>query len=369
MIPPVEQNPVKPATLANRVPIRNVWHMLVYAWKELRLLNRWQVDVESAPTLDGLFAKILGSLVRERMRIGLGRNYTSTNQLLHGLRGRVDFDKSLKRLAFQNGLAFCNFQIFSANVLKNQIIRSTLHSLSQRGDFGSDRKVASLVRHQLRRLVRDLDHIDLIGLKPDVVRRQELQRDDHDYRLMLAICHIIVQRQMPTESTGNRKLYGMDRDQDFLWKLFETFVANFFKLRLTDWAVVTHKTMYWPTEGETEFMPVMKPDIVMKHKPTGQLVVLDTKFTSHILTIGQHGNSTFSRDHLFQIYAYLRSQEEKSGDHQSATGLLLYPSAHYHLSESIRIQGHIVRWETVDLTRPWQQIEAALIQLGDSLAN
>ena len=363
----VEQEPVKPATLANGVPIRNVWHMLVYAWRELRLLNRWQVDVESAPTLDGLFAKILSNLVRERMRIGLGRNYTSASQLLHGLRGRVDFDKSLKRLAFQNGLAFCRFQIFSANVLKNQIIRSTLHNLSQRGDFGSDQKDASLLRHQLRRLVRDLDNIDLIEVKRDAVRRQELERDDHDYRLMLAICHIILQNQMPTEVAGTRKLYGVDRDWKFLWQLFETFIANFFQLRMTDWTVLTQKTMYWPTDGGTDFLPVMKPDIVMRYKPSGQLVVLDTKFSRHILTTGQFGNATLNRDHLFQIYAYLRSQEEKSSNHQSATGVLLYPSVHYQLSESTRIQGHVMRWETVDLTKPWQEIEASLIELGASL--
>src|SRR4030095_10380400 len=109
----------------------------------------------------------------------------------------------------------CRFQVFSPNVLKNQIVRSTLHGLSQRGDFGNDRETASALRHQLRRLVRDLDHIDLIELKPDIVRRQELERDDHDYRLMLAICQIILQRQMPTEAGGWRKLYGIDRDQKF----------------------------------------------------------------------------------------------------------------------------------------------------------
>src|SRR5437016_11080043 len=98
----VEESQTRPATFANAVPIRNVWHMLVYAWKELRLLKRWQADVESAPTLDSLFATILSNLVRERMRIGLGHSYTSTAELLHGLRGRIDFDKSLKLLAFQN---------------------------------------------------------------------------------------------------------------------------------------------------------------------------------------------------------------------------------------------------------------------------
>jgi 5-methylcytosine-specific restriction enzyme subunit McrC len=173
---------------------------------------------------------------------------------------------------------------------------------------------------------------------------------------------------MPTEDVGSRKLYGIDRDLKFLWKLFESFVASFLDLRLTDWKVLTQRTMYWPAENNNEFLPVMKPDIVMRNIRSGQLVVIDTKFTGNVLTTGQFGNLTFNRDHLFQIYAYLRSQEEESDHHRSATGMLLYPSVHFHLSDQTRIQGHSLRWETVDLTSPWQQIEAALFKLGDSLA-
>ena len=354
-------------TFAESVPIRNVWHMLVYVWRELRLLERWKADVESAPTMDGLFAKVLSNLVRERLRIGLGRSYASNAQLLHGIRGQIDFDKSLKLLAFQNAQAFCRFQVFSANVVKNQIIRSTLHYLVQRGDFGSNRAEASRLRHQVQKLVRDLDHINLIELKPNMIRRQELERDDRDYILMLAICNIIIKRQMPSESTGSRNLYGVDRDLVFLWKLFENFVANFFELRLSDWNVAAQKTIYWPAENKIDFLPVMKVDLVMRHKHAGRLVVIDTKFTSKSLVKGQFGDWKFNRDHIFQLYAYLRSQEEQSMHHQTATGMLLYPTVNFHLSQHIQIQGHRLRWETIDLSKPWQEIEASLIRLGESL--
>ena len=64
--------------------------------------------------------------------------------------------------------------------------------------------------------------------------------------------------------------------------------------------------------------------------------------------------------------ADLRSQEELSPQHRSATGVLLYPTVKHHLSEIRRIQGHTFRWETVDLTRPWQEIEEALLDLANS---
>lgn len=362
MMTSVANSQSKPAAFAG-VPIRNVWHMLVYSWRKLPLLKRWQTDVESAPTLDGLFAKILSNLVRERMRIGLGRSYTSTAQLLNGVRGQIDFDQSVKQLSFQNARAFCHFQTFSPNVLKNQIIRSTLHYLAQQGDFGPDRSSASSLRSQLRRLVRDLDYIDLIELELDTIRKQELERDDHDYRLMLAICNIILQRRMPTQTAGLKNLYAVERDEKFLWRLFEQFIVNFFQLRLVEWTIHGQQKIYWPAEQEMKFLPLMKPDIVIQHKQSGRMFVIDTKFTGRSLVKGRFDNWTFQSEHIFQIYSYLRSQEEESAEHRSATGMLLYPAVGFDLSEQTEIQGHKLMWQTVDLTKPWQDIEAALVQI------
>ncbi len=352
---------------SNGVPIRNIWHMLLYAWRQLPLMKEWRSDVESAPTLDALFAKILCSLVKQRIRIGLGRNYRNQAEQLRGVRGRIDFTASLKRLAFPNGRAFCHFQTFDEDVPKNQIVRSSLHRLAQRGDFGKKIEAVPALRHELRQLVRDLDHVRLIELKPDVVRRHELERDDRDYRLMLAICYLVLQREMPTETKGARSLYGLERDWEFLWKVFEEFVARFFQHYLQDWKVRAQKNIYWESDGDSAYLPSMRPDLVMEHLPTGQIVVLDTKFTGKSLIEGQHKTLTFDQGHIFQLYAYLRSQEERSATYRVATGVLLYPSVRHHLAERTLIQGHTFRWETVDLRKPWQEIEASLLNLAASL--
>ena len=56
------------------IPIRNLWHMLLYAWNEPSTPNHISMgDVESAPTLDALLALILIKILQQRMRIGLGQ--------------------------------------------------------------------------------------------------------------------------------------------------------------------------------------------------------------------------------------------------------------------------------------------------------
>ena len=131
------------AVTSNGVPIRNVWHMLLYAWKEQRFAGKWKSDVEAAPTLDALLSRILVNLVRQRMRIGLGRDYRPHEQTIRGIRGRVDFNRSLKQMAFPKGQAHCHFHTFTSNITKNQIIRSTLHTMAISGRFGKETKAAN----------------------------------------------------------------------------------------------------------------------------------------------------------------------------------------------------------------------------------
>lgn len=347
------------------IPIRNIWYMLLYAWDQTMLTHRWRAEVETAPNLDVLLASILARLVQQRLRIGLGRNYLQETGLLRTLRGRIDFGRSVKGLTLQNNQLYCQFHEFSADVPKNQIVRSTLDRVARIGEFGQDRTKSAHLKQLLRRLVRDLDQIKVIELNLDLFRRQNLGRNDGDYRLMLAICELLLRRHMPMESTGSNFLPSVDRDALTLYRVFERFVARFYQMHLQDWIVKPQTRLDWNAEKVSEYLPAMKPDLFFEHKPSGRIVILDTKFTNRILAHSQHGNTIFQSGHLYQIYAYLRSQEQRSMNYRSSNGLLLYPAANHHLAESFQLQGHRIDVRTIDLALPWQEIERDLLALID----
>ena len=243
-------------------------------------------------------------------------------------------------------------------------MRSTLARLAQVGSFGRDRALADVLRAKLRRLVRNMDAVDLVELKLEQMRRQQLGRNDADYSLMLAICHLLLQRQMPTETPGESKLPGLDRDARTLRRVYEQFIAKFYKAHLSaDWDISSQRRIYWPSEKNSPYLPAMYLDLEMQHKRSHKLVVLDTKFTANILVTGQWDNLVFDRSHLFQIYSYLRSQEHCSESHRSATGILLYPTVNQRLSEAIPIQGHQIHWKTIDLAQRWEDIEKDLLKI------
>jgi 5-methylcytosine-specific restriction enzyme subunit McrC len=351
------------ALTSNGIPVRNLWYMLCYAWNDQALQQRFKSEVESAPSLDGLLAKLLTSMVARRLRIGLGRNYRNQESTISGIRGRVDFASSLKRMTFQNAKVHCRFQVFDANVLKNQIIRSTLYYVARCGDFGPNHNIAENLKSDIQGIVRQLGGIDLIEVRATTVSRKLLDREDYDYRVMLMLCYLILSRQMPTEVSGQSQSHQIDRDWRFVCGLYEKFVANFFKQHLTEWKTTSQKTLHWPGGDQTDFLPTMRPDVVMQNRLTAHRVVLDTKFTEKCLVKGQFDKWSFSTTHLYQLYAYLRSQEDAWG---RVTGVLLYPTVENSLNEATEMHGHTIRWETLDLAQQWVDIERDLLKLAKS---
>jgi 5-methylcytosine-specific restriction enzyme subunit McrC len=77
--------------------------------------------------------------------------------------------------------------------------------------------------------------------------------------------------------------------------------------------------------------------------------VIDTKFTS-ILASGRFRDASLKSGYLYQMYAYLRSQEGCDPRWDQAAGLLLHPAIDASLHERVVIQSHPISFATVDLT-------------------
>ena len=117
--------------------------------------------------------------------------------------------------------------------------------------------------------------------------------------------------------------------------------------------------------GIAKILPAMRTDIVLDHPPSGQRIVIDTKFTS-IVTSGWYREETLRSGYVYQIYAYLRSQVGRGdslADH--ASGLLLHPSVGEEVDETVVIQGHSIRFATVDLTASAAEIRSRLLHLSE----
>jgi 5-methylcytosine-specific restriction enzyme subunit McrC len=133
------------------------------------------------------------------------------------------------------------------------------------------------------------------------------------------------------------------------------------------------KSIDWSIEAETpgikSILPGMRTDIVLDSPYPRTRTVIDTKFTS-LITKGWYRDEVVKSGYIYQIYAYLRSQE-KIGDElaNGASGMLLYPSIGKTIDETVIIQGHPIRFATVDLNAEMSEVRRQLLFFACSRAH
>ena len=346
------------------IPYRNLWYMLLYAWNEPPdLTQQITGDIEDAPSLDSLLCQILIKLVQQCFRIGLGRDYLFKSSAIRGIRGRINFGESLKRDLFNKGQSFCQYYEYHLNVPKNQIIRTTLMKMIRLGNFGPDDSFGEKLRQNLRVIVRAMDGIDFIELNLNLIERQQFGRNDRDYRIMLSICRLLLKKQMPTDTSGQSYIRDVDRELIVFHDLFEMFIANFYKYHLVNWKVRPQKHITWHESSHNEYLPIMKPDIFFEEKLTNRVILFDTKFTSQTIR-NQWGGQIYHSGHLYQIYTYIKSQEDYLTYHPDVSGILLYPAIRRdEPSKVIKLPNHRIKVVSIDLTLEWKSIEEQLMSL------
>jgi 5-methylcytosine-specific restriction enzyme subunit McrC len=191
-------------------------------------------------------------------------------------------------------------------------------------------------------------------------------RSDADDRLMVALSQLACDLALPTEEAGAARLFTPNREIAWVRRLYEKAIAGFYAVVLParGWTVQSGKQLLWPvgacTAGIPDILPGMRTDIVLDRAAEGRRIVIDTKFNA-LLTNGWYREETLRSGYVYQIYAYLRSQEGEPVAN-TAEGLLLHPSVGGEIvDEAARIQGHVIRFSTVDLSVPAGKIRKRLL--------
>lgn len=349
------------------ISVRNAWHMLLYAWDMAAWRGSFKGAVENSPSLLSLLGRVLVEASEPLLRRQLGRQHHERRESIQGIRGRIDFGQSLKRLEFESGRATCTFSELDVDTPRNRILRATLERLigEPRLHVGANAQIEDL-RHQLRSAVRRMDGVSRVRLSSVDFTRLALGRNDNAYKLPLAICELIYSLQLPTQNAGDT-LLALLADEVRFALLFENFVRNFYRHHYAHQLTVHRERLSWGDTLNNPFVPSMNTDITIETKalPNRRLII-DTKYYSKTLEQGPFGSPKFKTENLYQIYAYLRTQEDRGPRFRDAEGLLLYPTTQHHLDEAMDVQGHRIRVATVDLAAPWAQIEERLHELISS---
>jgi len=193
------------------------------------------------------------------------------------------------------------------------------------------------------------------GMRPSraEMAADQIGRNDAADRLMLSLSRLVFDLALPTELSGPRPFLAPNREEVWARRLFEKAILGVARVELEPlgWRVRGGMSIEWQVSSASErlaaILPRMVTDIVLD-APDGGRLVIDTKFTS-IMTSSRFGFDLLKSGYLYQLYAYLRSQEGLAPCWDVASGLLLHPAIGVSLKETAVIQGHAVTFATVDL--------------------
>lgn len=355
-----------------RIPVRNIWLLMLYAsplYRELPPPAR-RVAVEDAPDdIPNLAAEILTYAVARRLRRNLSHDYQRRQADLNRVRGRINLLRTERRQLLQRGRIACIFDELTVDTPRNRYVKAALRKLT---GLVKDPELSRRCRTWAGNLERAgvTDPLHHLG-RPEMPTLWDV-RTDADDRQMLAAAQLAFDLSIPTEDAGPSDLALPDKEKRWAQRLFEYAVAGFYAVTLSPqgWRVRHGKPLSWQidaaTPGIRNILPGMITDTVLEHNSAGQRIVIDTKFTE-ILTSGRNSNPSLKSEHIYQIYAYLRSQERRSDPLSiHSTGVLLYPSIDYAVDEAAVIQGHEIRFATVDLATDGAAIRQRLLDIAQT---
>lgn len=346
-----------------RIPVRNLWLLMFYASDLFRSRGIGRIGLEDNPDdLPDLVAEILAHAVEMRQRRRLSLGYQSRAAVLNRVRGRINVLTTERHRLLARGQIACRFDELTIDAPRNRFVRAALESVSmvvRRRD----------IARRCRSLASSMKSMGVSGHAPTRAESGAFRfgRCDANDQLMIAAAALAFDLALPTEAAGANVLSLPDREVMWVRRLFEKAVAGFYAVVLSPvgWRVKCGTALGWQIEEQTtgihKILPTMRTDVVLDNAELGRRIVVDTKFTS-IVTAGWYRDETLRSAYVYQIYAYLRSQAG-CGDPRAdcASGLLLHPSIGAMVDETVVIQGHSIRFATVDLTDSATEIRSQLL--------
>lgn len=339
------------------IPIQNIYYLLCYAWNALDEAELVDVAGIDSTEIADLFARVLIGGTNRVLKYGLDRGYQEFSEDLPCVRGRIDTVRTRKLISFRRPMAHCHFDELTHNVLHNRILKTTLRNLAGVKDLNKD------LRSSLAHLYRQIREVEDCRVNRLVFQQVQLHRNNAFYRFLMNVCELINSALLVDETTGDYHFRDFIRDKDKMWKLFQDFVFNFYRLEQREFKV-KGDSIAWDAIAENpialDMLPGMRTDISLRS--VNRTIVIDTKYSEPLMQT-YYEKQTIDSGHLYQIFAYVKNLEARGGADQYAEGILLYPAVTRRLNLHYTIRGHTIRVCTIDLSQNWQAIKRDLLEL------
>ena len=339
-----------------QIPIQNIYYLLCYAWNKLDESDIVDVRAIDSNELIDLFAKVLSNGISRLLKQGLDKYYLEHTESVLGIKGKLHLSETLKQNVLPLKRTVCIYDEFDYNVLHNQILKTIINKLLH------SKKLDSSIKDDLHKVYLKLPPISEIRIRNSHFNQIKLHRNNSHYDFLLKICKIIYENLFIDETTGTYKFRDFIRDEKSMAYLFEAFVRNFYKFE-TDF-YISSDLIKWKLVPENlkdlEILPAMFTDITLLS--IDRKIIIDTKYYKEAFQF-RYDTQKIKSSNLYQLFAYIKNQENDLELTKNCEGVLLYPSIHNDFEYTFKNDNHKIKIISINLNQDWKKIRSDLLKI------
>lgn len=344
------------------IRVRNVFHMLAYAFSALREQGYRAVATEDFENAAELCAAILERGVSLQLKRGLGQEYVNRSEARSSLRGTIKVTESVKSQAIWRRQLVCSYDEFSVDTTMNRVIKATV-ALLVRSDISRARKKS------LKKLMVYFANVREIDLHT-VNWNMRYDRNNRTYRMLMAVCWLVVKGLLQTQSDGSVRMMDFF-DEQRMSRLYEKFILEYYRREHPRLRASASFVEWALDDGMSDGLPAMRSDITLSAR--GRVLIIDAKYYKSTMQ-SNFDKKTVHSGNLYQIFAYVKNKQavlERAGESVEVSGMLLYAATDEEVLPDVtyRMSGNQIGVRTLDLDRPFEEIRAQLDGIADMLTS
>ena len=332
--------------------VRNVYYMLAYAFRTLHQREFADVAAEDFDNVHDLLAAILAKGLARQIKQGLHREYVPMYGELPALRGKLDVMGTADARMARRPVVACEYDELTEDNLINRVVKAACLTLARHGRVDLKRREELLKQ---ARYLAGVGDIDLRAVSWGAIR---LTRENQSYRLLLGTCELLAKGLLQTGEDGKVRLAEFVSDERMHW-LYEHFILEYYRQEHHELKASAPQVPWALDDGQGSMLPVMQTDITLR-RGTSTLII-DAKYYSHN-TQGNHDVRTIHSANLYQIFAYVKNEQERLGPGHEVSGMLLYARTDEAIQPegSYLMSGNRIEVRTLDLSKEFKEIATEL---------
>jgi 5-methylcytosine-specific restriction enzyme subunit McrC len=332
------------------IPVRNIYFILSYAWKYYRPSDLKKVDTKDFRNETEFFAELFVIILTKYLKKGLHQDYILRRNSIQTIKGKVDFNKSMKLTSLGLKELECQYDEYSSDIAVNQLIYATMMTLLK-ANINADQKKS------IKKKMVYFNGVANVQVNRDLLSNVKPVRGNNTLNFLLSVSKYIHSNVGFDEQEGKFDL--TDFTQSGMGLVFENFVYNFYETKLPSYTVRSGEGIPWDSPEQDSLYPAMKTDITIRKNDAA--LIIDTKFYQNMFNTHYHSpdKQKFISNNIYQLYTYVSNFKSDV----PVEGMLLYPNTSSTVRNERIVSGKRMLINNINLNQDWKDIETELISL------